>query len=78
MASITIRNLDDEVKTDLRIHATEHQRSMEEETHGSWLNRVESFFGKMARTLLRGIRVHSREELKQRIQRYTTGSMPTR
>ena len=32
MASITIRNLDDEVKTGLRIHATEHQRSMEEET----------------------------------------------
>ena len=39
-------------------------------THGSWLNLVESFFGKMARTLLRGIRVHSREELKQRIQQY--------
>ena len=37
-------------------------------THGSGLNLVESFFGKMARTLLRGIRVHSREELKQRIQ----------
>ena len=38
--------------------------------HGSWLNLVESFFGKMARTLLRGIRVHSKAELKDRIQRY--------
>ncbi len=35
--------------------------------HGSWLNLVESFFGKMARTLLRGIRVHSKAELKERI-----------
>ncbi len=31
MASITIRNLDDEVKTRLRVHAAEHGRSMEEE-----------------------------------------------
>ena len=31
MASITIRNLDDEVKTRLRVRATEHHRSMEEE-----------------------------------------------
>ncbi len=31
MASITIRNLDDEVKTRLRIRAAEHGRSMEEE-----------------------------------------------
>ena len=31
MASITIRNLDDEVKTQLRIRAAEHRRSMEEE-----------------------------------------------
>ena len=38
--------------------------------HGSWLNLVESFFGKMARTLLRGIRVHSKAELKERIQQY--------
>ena len=38
--------------------------------HGSWLNLVESFFGKMARTLLRGIRVESKAELKDRIQRY--------
>lgn len=38
--------------------------------HGFWLNLVESFFGKMARTLLRGIRVHSKAELKERIQHY--------
>lgn len=31
MASITIRNLDDEVKTRLRARAAEHHRSMEEE-----------------------------------------------
>ena len=31
MASITIRNLDDEVKTRLRVRAAEHGRSMEEE-----------------------------------------------
>ena len=31
MASITIRNLDDEVKTRLRVRAAGHHRSMEEE-----------------------------------------------
>ena len=31
MASITIRNLDDDVKTRLRLRAAEHRRSMEEE-----------------------------------------------
>jgi len=35
--------------------------------HGSWLNLVETLFGKMARTFLRGIRVASWGELKQRI-----------
>ncbi len=39
-------------------------------THGSWLNLIESFFGKMAKTLLRGIRVASAEELKTRIELY--------
>jgi transposase len=39
-------------------------------THGSWLNLVESFFGKMAKTLLRGIRVASKAELKARIEMY--------
>jgi transposase len=38
--------------------------------HGSWLNLVESFFGKLARTLLRGIRVGSKAELKDRIELY--------
>jgi DNA-binding MarR family transcriptional regulator len=36
-------------------------------THGSWLNIVETLFGKMARTFLKHIRVQSREELRQRI-----------
>lgn len=35
--------------------------------HGSWLNIVETLFGKMARTFLRHIRVHSWEELRDRI-----------
>jgi transposase len=39
-------------------------------THGSWLNLIESFIGKMAKTLLRGIRVKFKEELKTRIETY--------
>jgi transposase len=35
--------------------------------HGSWLNLVETLFGKMARTFLKHIRVSSRQELKDRI-----------
>jgi len=35
--------------------------------HGSWLNIVETLFGKMARTFLRHIRVQSWEELQARI-----------
>ena len=35
--------------------------------HGSWLNLVETLFGKMARTFLRDIRVQSWSELKARI-----------
>jgi transposase len=38
--------------------------------HGSWLNLVESFFGKLARVCLKGIRVQSKEELIERIYRY--------
>lgn len=38
--------------------------------HASWLNLVESFFGKLARVCLRGIRVQSKEELVDRIYRY--------
>ena len=35
--------------------------------HGSWLNLIETVFGKMARTFLKSIRVQSRDELRQRI-----------
>ena len=35
--------------------------------HGSWLNLVEGFFSKAARSVLRHIRVNSTHELKQRI-----------
>ena len=35
--------------------------------HGSWLNLVEVFFSKMTKQLLHGIRVDSKDELKQRI-----------
>ena len=38
-------------------------------THGSWLNLIESFFSKIARSLLRHIRVQSKEELVERIYR---------
>ena len=37
--------------------------------HGSWLNIVETLFGKMARTFLRHIRVQSLDELKARIRK---------
>jgi transposase len=36
-------------------------------THASWLNLIETFFSKLARTVLRGIRVKSKAELKKRI-----------
>lgn len=39
-------------------------------THGSWLNVIEGFFGKMARQMLRGIRVSSKQELVDRIYLY--------
>ena len=35
--------------------------------HGSWLNLIETFFSKIARTFLKYIRVESKEELKARI-----------
>jgi transposase len=38
--------------------------------HGSWLNLVEGFFSKMARSMLRHIRVASKAELKMRILAY--------
>lgn len=39
-------------------------------THGSWLNLIESFFSKMTKQMLRGIRVNSKEELANRIYLY--------
>ena len=38
--------------------------------HTSWLNLVETFFSKVAKTVLRGIRVGSVDELKERIERH--------
>lgn len=38
--------------------------------HGSWLNLIESFFAKMTRQMLRGIRVTGKAELKARILQY--------
>ena len=38
--------------------------------HGSWLNMIEGFFGKMTCQMLRGIRVSSKEELVERIYKY--------
>jgi transposase len=38
--------------------------------HGSWLNLIEGFFSKMARSMLRHIRVASKHELKRRILAY--------
>lgn len=38
--------------------------------HGSWLNIIETFFAKMTHTFLRGIRVSSKQELKDRMKHY--------
>jgi transposase len=38
--------------------------------HGSWLNMIESFFSKLTRQMLKGIRVSSKEELSERIYQY--------
>ena len=38
--------------------------------HGSWLNLVEGFFSKMARSVLRRIRIASKAELKQQVIAY--------
>ena len=39
-------------------------------THASWLNIIEMFFSKMARSMLRGIRADSKDELKNRMLKY--------
>lgn len=38
--------------------------------HASWLNLVEGFFSKMTKQMLKGIRVKSKDELIQRINKY--------
>ena len=38
--------------------------------HGSWLNMIESFFSKMTKQMLKGIRVKSKQELVDRIYKY--------
>ena len=38
--------------------------------HGSWLNMIEGFCGKMSKQMLRGIRVNSKQELVDRIYQY--------
>jgi transposase len=38
--------------------------------HASWLNIIETFFSKTTRTVLRGIRAKSKEEITERISRY--------
>jgi len=47
--------------------------------HASWLNLIEVFFSKMTRSFLRGIRVKSKKELKDRILKYIkeVNEMPT-
>jgi hypothetical protein len=52
----------------IRLSRTEERRrTVLTPKHGSWLNIVETLFGKMARTFLRHIRVQSWPELRQRI-----------
>ncbi len=43
-------------------------------THAFWLNIIETFFSKTARSMLRGIRVNSKEELKDRMLQYINGT----
>lgn len=47
--------------------------------HASWLNLIEVFFSKMTRSFLRGIRVNSKQELKERLLMYIEeiNQMPT-
>src|SRR5215207_9572992 len=45
--------------------------------HGSWLNLVEGFFSKLARSVLRHIRVASKYELKERLRPPSTTSTKT-
>lgn len=39
-------------------------------TRSSWLNLIESFFSKMTKQMLKGIRVNTKQELEDRIYKY--------
>ena len=56
-----------ETKAWLAIRPNERFQFVFTPKHGSWLNLVEGFFAKAARSVLRHIRVSSKHELKQRI-----------
>jgi transposase len=56
-----------ETKAWLAIRPNERFQFVFTPKHGSWLNLVEGFFAKAARSVLRHIRVNSKHELKQRI-----------
>jgi transposase len=69
------------VLDNLRVHSSEETRKylatvpgrfefVFTPKHGSWLNMVESFFSKMTKQMLRGIRVKSKAELEDRIYLY--------
>ena len=53
-----------------RHRSREFTKLLEPPKHGSWLNLVEVLFAKMTKTVLRGIRVASKAELKDRILRW--------
>ena len=40
------------------------------QTHSSWLNLIESFFSKMTKQMLKGIRVNTKQDLEDRIYKY--------
>lgn len=56
-----------ETKTWLAARPEERFQFVFTPKHGSWLNLVEGFFSKLARSVLRHIRVASKQELKDRI-----------
>ena len=60
MASITVRNLDDEVKRKLRIRAAEHGCSMEAEASAKWSHQAVTESPKPRKGL--GTRIHERSK----------------
>jgi transposase len=70
---IVLDNHSAHTSRETRIYLDEHPGRFEfvfTPKHGSWLNMIESFFGKFARVCLRGIRVETKDELVQRIYQY--------